>query len=157
MSGVFDTGYVNEVAGFCVNLLKPLGKTPPLAEVRLATVILQMLVVIAQNYTAHASKINDLNIKFVLRVAGFLYSTGDQKYYAAYLLYILLFSNEIKRNNFLRSTDGLILVPSLTRPSGTHIKPISVLANVAEGFLCPFNVHTLEPRYDPNGFVRVWA
>jgi hypothetical protein len=80
----------------------------------------------------------------------------DVKYYAAYLLYIFLFSNDIKRNNFLRNSEGLSIVPSIVHPTGSPIKPVPVLTNVAEGFLCPFSVHTLEPKYNGSGFIQVW-
>ena len=90
-----------------------------------------------------------------MRLIGYLYHKGDLKWYAAQLLYIFLFSNEIQRNNFLRNSEDLILVPESKRCSA-HVKPINVMKTVAEGFLAPFNVTIMTPRYEPSGFVKAW-
>ena len=47
------------------------------------------------------------------------------------------------------------MVPEAKNRSA-NVKPINVLNTVAEGFLAPFNVTTMTPRYEPSGFVSAW-
>lgn len=144
--------HVNPLIVFCVEALSlEIAGSAPIINRKIVAKSLEILCVLACNYSQCARKVVEITAEVVLRVVWMTANAySPVRFYAYYLLFVLSFSIEIPRNKVPFPQGSTLQAVNPKPVTSTRLQAISVYSQAVKAFRCPFPVVPLSPYSDPS-------